>query len=48
MLPTFKNGHFVRACTEKMMDHQYKKNDARNKNSNYNQMKAYVECSPNQ
>ena len=30
------------------MDHQYKENDARNIYSNYNQMRAYVECSPNQ
>ena len=44
----FKNGHFVRACTEKMMDYQYKENGERNIYSNYNQMRAYVECSPNQ
>ena len=25
----FKNGHFERACTEKMLDHQYKENDAK-------------------
>ena len=44
---TDKNGHFVRACMEKMMDHQHKKNSTRNKYSNYNQMRAYyVECSP--
>ena len=30
------------------MDHQYKENGARNIYSNYNQMRAYVECSPNQ
>ena len=30
------------------MDHQYRKNGARNIYSNYNQMRAYVECSPNQ
>ena len=43
----FKNGHFVRACMEKMMDHQYKENGARNMYSNYNQIRAFVECSPN-
>ena len=49
MLPTFlKNRHFVRVCTEKMMDRQYRENGARNIYSNYNQMRAYVECSPNQ
>ena len=30
------------------MDHQYGKNDVGNRYSNYNQMRAYVECSPNQ
>ena len=30
------------------MDHQYGENDARNIYSNYNQMRAYVECFPNQ
>ena len=30
------------------MDHQYRENDARNIYSNYNQMRAYGECSPNQ
>ena len=30
------------------MDHQHRKNGARNRYSNYNQMRAYVECSPNQ
>ena len=44
----FKNGHFVRVCTEKMMDHQYGENGARNIYSNYNQMRAYVERSPSQ
>ena len=29
------------------MDHQYRENGARNMYSNYNQMRAYVECSPN-
>ena len=43
-----KTGHFLRACMEKMMDHQYKENGARNIYSNYNQMRAYAECSPNQ
>ena len=28
------------------MDHQYKENGARNIYSNYNQMRAYGECSP--
>ena len=44
----FKNGHFVRVCAEKTMDHQYKENGARNIYSIYNQIRAYVECSPNQ
>ena len=44
----FRNGHFVRVCMEKMIDHQYKENGTRNVYSNYNQMRAYVECSPNQ
>ena len=48
MLPTFQNGHFVMVCTEKMMDYQYKENGARNIYSSYNQMRAYVECFPNQ
>ena len=30
------------------MDHQYRENDARKIYSNYNQMRAYVECSQNQ
>ena len=30
------------------MDRQYRENSARNTYSNYNQMRAYVECSPNQ
>ena len=30
------------------MDHQYGENGARNIHSNYNQMRAYVECFPNQ
>ena len=30
------------------MDHQYRENGARNIYSNYNQMRAYAECSPNQ
>ena len=30
------------------MDHQYRENSARNIYSNYNQMRAYVECSQNQ
>ena len=33
---------------EKMMDHQYRENDAINIYSNYNQMRAYVECFTNQ
>ena len=44
----FKNGHFVRVCMEKIMDHQYKENGERNMLSNYDQMRAYVECSPSQ
>ena len=44
----FKNGNFVRVSTEKMMDRQYKENGARNMYSNYNQMRANVECFPNQ
>ena len=39
----FKNGHFVWACMEKMMDHQYKESGERNIYSSYNQMRAYVE-----
>ena len=31
-----------------MMDRQYRENGARNIYSNYNQMKAYVECSQSQ
>ena len=30
------------------MDHQYKEKGERNMYSTYNQMRAYVECSPNQ
>ena len=30
------------------MDHQYRENGTKNIRSNYNQMRAYVECSPNQ
>ena len=30
------------------MDHQYRGKGARNTYSNYNQMRAYVECSPDQ
>ena len=30
-----------------MMGHQYKENGTRNMYSDYNQMKAYAECSPN-
>ena len=48
MLPTFENGHFIKVCTERMMDRQYGENGARNIYSNYNQMRAYVECFPNQ
>ena len=44
----FKNGHFVRVCMEKMMDHQHRANGARNIYSNYNHMRAYVERSPNE
>ena len=43
-----KNRHFVGVCTEKMTDHQYRENSARNIYSNYNQMRTYVECSSNQ
>ena len=45
MLPTFQS---VRVSMEKMIDHQYRENGAGNTYSNYNQMKAYVDCSPNQ
>ena len=48
MLLTFKNRHFVGVCTEKLMDRQYKENGAKNIYSNYNQMRAYVEWSPDQ
>ena len=30
------------------MDHKYGENGARNTSSNYNQMRAYFKCSPNQ
>ena len=30
------------------MDNQYRENGERNMYSNYDQMRAYVECSPNQ
>ena len=30
------------------MDHHYREKGARNIYSNYNQMRAYVECSPDQ
>ena len=43
-----KNGHFIRVCTERMMDHQCGENGERNIYSNYNQMRANVECFPNQ
>ena len=39
---------YVRVCTEKMMDHQYRENGARNVYSNHNQMRAYAECSLDQ
>ena len=48
MLPIFQNEHFIRVCTEKMMDHQYRKNGAGNLYQNYNLMRAYTECSPDQ
>ena len=48
MLPTFQNGHFIRVCTERMLDHQYGENGATNIYSNYNEMRASVERSPNQ
>ena len=44
----FKNGQFVRVCTEKMIDHLYRENGARNIYSNYIQMKTYFECYPSQ
>ena len=44
----FGNGHFVRVCREKMMDHQYRENGERNVYSNYSRIRAYVECSPDQ
>ena len=43
-----KNRHFLGVCKEKMIDYQYRENGARNIYSNYNKMRAYVECSPNQ
>ena len=30
------------------MEHQYRENGAKNIYSNYNQMRAYAECSPDQ
>ena len=35
---SLKNWHFVKVCTEKMMDHQYRENGERNIYSNYNQI----------
>ena len=43
-----KDRHFARVCTEKTMDHWCRENGARNIYSNYNHMRPYVECSPNQ
>ena len=48
MLPTFEKSTFCGVSTEKMMDRQYRENGSRNIYSNYNQMRAYIECSPNQ
>ena len=38
----------LKVCTERMINHQIGENGARNIYSNYNQTRAYVECSPNQ
>ena len=43
----FKNGHFVRACVEKILAHQYKENCAGNIYSKHNQIRTYVQCAPN-
>ena len=48
MLPAFEKSTFLRVCTEKMMDYQYRENGTRTIYSNYYQMRAYAECSPNQ
>ena len=42
---TIPEKQLKRVCTERMMDHQYRENGARNIYSNYNQMGAYVKCS---
>ena len=48
MLQTFdKMDIFIRVCTERMMDHQYGENRAKSIYLNYNQIRAYVECSSN-
>ena len=44
----FRNRQFVRVCTKKMIDHQYRENRSKNINPNYDQMKAYCEYYPNQ
>ena len=38
----FRNGHFGRVCTKKMIDQQYRKNSARNIYSNHNQMRTWI------
>ena len=43
-----KNQHFVGVCTDKMMDRRLRETSAINIYSNCNQMRPYVECSPNQ
>ena len=48
MLSTFEKSTFLGVCTEKMVDRQYRENSGRNIYSNHNQMRAYVECFPNQ
>ena len=43
-----KNRHFVGVCMEKMMGRQDGENGVINVYSNYNEMRACVDCSPNQ
>ena len=48
MLPTSENSTFCRGLYGETDGCQYRENGARHIYSNYNQMRAYVECSPNQ
>ena len=48
MLPTFQTWTFLRVCTEKMIDHQYRENDGRSINPNCSQIKAYCAVQVNE